>query len=342
MASARVLKTGREPPSEDKMTDSQRSSRPPIAADATELVGNTPLVYLDRLGAGLPARVAAKVESFNPCSSVKDRIALAMIDDAERSGRLKAGMTLVEATSGNTGLGLAFVAAVRGFRLVITMPETMSVERRRLLGMLGAEMVLTPGKEGMKGAVAAAEELVAANSDYVELRQFENPANPRIHESTTALEIWEDTQGRVDVLVSGVGTGGTITGVSRKLKEFKPAVRSYAVEPADSPVLSGGSPASHRIQGIGAGFIPAVYDSQLVDGVIKVTSDDAGDVVRRLATQEGLLVGISSGAAAWAALQVAGRAENEGRLVVVILPDTGERYLSTWLFEGLGQGDACA
>ena len=293
-----------------------------IAANITELIGRTPLVRLNRVTAGCAAEVVAKLESFNPCASVKDRIGLSMIEAAERAGRIRPDTILLEPTSGNTGIGLAFVAAVKGFRLAITMPETMSVERRKMLSAFGAELILTPGPEGMPGAIRRAQELAASDPRYVLLQQFENPANPDVHRRTTANEIWDDTDGRVDILVSGVGTGGTITGVSQ-----------VAVEPMDSPVLSGGSPKPHKIQGIGAGFVPEVLDMKLVDEVIKVTHEDAGAIARRLAREEGILAGISCGAAAWAALEVARRKENAGRLVVVVLPDTGERYLSTWLFE---------
>ena len=304
-----------------------------IAANITELIGRTPLVRLNRVTAGCAAEVVAKLESFNPCASVKDRIGLSMIEAAERAGRIKPDTILLEPTSGNTGIGLAFVAAVKGFRLAITMPETMSVERRKMLSAFGAELILTPGPEGMPGAIRRAQELAASDPRYVLLQQFENPANPDVHRRTTANEIWDDTDGRVDILVSGVGTGGTITGVSQVIKQRKPSFRAVAVEPMDSPVLSGGSPKPHKIQGIGAGFVPEVLDMKLVDEVIKVTHEDAGAIARRLAREEGILAGISCGAAAWAALEVARRKENAGRLVVVVLPDTGERYLSTWLFE---------
>ena len=304
-----------------------------IAANITELIGRTPLVRLNRVTAGCAAEVVAKLESFNPCASVKDRIGLSMIEAAERAGRIRPDTILLEPTSGNTGIGLAFVAAVKGFRLAITMPETMSVERRKMLSAFGAELILTPGPEGMPGAIRRAQELAASDPRYVLLQQFENPANPEVHRRTTANEIWDDTDGRVDILVSGVGTGGTITGVSQVIKQRKPSFRAVAVEPMDSPVLSGGSPKPHKIQGIGAGFVPEVLDMKLVDEVIKVTHEDAGAIARRLAREEGILAGISCGAAAWAALEVARRKENAGRLVVVVLPDTGERYLSTWLFE---------
>ncbi len=316
------------------MSQVDRKQRPKIAGDITELIGNTPLVYLDRVGGGLPGRVAAKLESFNPCSSVKDRIGFNMIDSAERAGVLKKGMTIVEPTSGNTGIGLAFVAAVKGYALVLTMPDTMSVERRKLLSVFGAELVLTPGSEGMKGAINKARELLDDGTAQFMPQQFQNPANPEVHAKTTALEIWEDTEGKVDILVSGVGTGGTITGVSGVLKALKPSFIALAVEPEDSPVLSGGAPGPHKIQGIGAGFVPEIYRRDLVDGILKVGNDSAGEMARRLAAEEGILVGISSGAAAHAAIEVASRPESAGKLIVVVLPDTGERYLSTWLFEG--------
>jgi cysteine synthase A len=304
-----------------------------IAANINELIGRTPMVRLNRVTAGCVAEVAAKLESFNPGASVKDRIGLSMIEAAERAGRITRDTILLEPTSGNTGIGLAFVAAVKGYRLVITMPDTMSVERRKMLRAFGAELILTPGTEGMPGAIRRAEELAASDARYLILQQFENPANPDVHRRTTANEIWDDTEGRVDILVSGVGTGGTITGVSQVIKPRKSSFRAVAVEPMDSPVLSGGSPKPHKIQGIGAGFVPQVLDMRLVDEVIKVTHEDAGAVARRLAREEGLLAGISGGAAVWAALEVARRKENAGKLVVVVVPDTGERYLSTWLFE---------
>jgi len=277
----------------------------------------------------------AKLESFNPLSSVKDRIGMAMVEDAERRGVLKPGAVLVEPTSGNTGIALAFVAAAKGYKLILTMPETMSIERRQLLQILGAELVLTPGSEGMKGAVQKAEELAADLPQAVLLQQFTNPANPDIHRRTTAEEIWSDTDGKVDILVAGVGTGGTITGVAQVLKPRKPTFRAIAVEPEGSPVLSGGRPGPHKIQGIGAGFVPAVLDTKLVDEIVRVKDDDAGHAARKLAKLEGILVGISSGAACWAALEVARRPQNKGKQIVVILPDTGERYLSTWLFKGV-------
>jgi len=311
----------------------ERIPRPKIAEDITELIGNTPLVRLKKIGAGLPGDLIAKLEMFNPVSSIKDRIGLAMIAAAEKDGRLKAGMTIIEPTSGNTGIALAFVAAVKGYRLILTMPETMSIERRKLLKVFGAELVLTPGGEGMKGAIKKAEELLAGHSDYFLPQQFKNPANPEIHRKTTALEIWEDTEGKVDILVGGVGTGGTITGVGEAIKKLNPGFKVVAVEPLDSPVLSGGAPGPHKIQGIGAGFVPEVLNSKIIDEIVKVKNEDAGETARRLAKEEGLLVGISSGAATWAGIQVASRPENKGKMIVVILPDTGERYLSTWLFE---------
>jgi cysteine synthase A len=305
-----------------------------IAADLTELVGHTPLVRFNRISRGLPAEVIAKLEYFNPGGSVKDRIAFAMIEDAERRGLIAPGKNvLVEPTSGNTGIGLAWVAAVKGYRIVVTMPDTVSLERRGLLAMLGAELVLIPGSEGMQGAVAKARELLESDPAYFMPQQFENPANPEIHRRTTAEEIWEDTEGKVDALVCGVGTGGTLTGTGGALKERKKSVRVYAVEPADSPVLSGGQPGPHGIQGIGAGFVPSILDIALIDEIITVRTGDALETARRLAREEGILAGISSGAAAWAAMEVAAREENAGRLLVVILPDTGERYISTPLFE---------
>jgi len=303
-----------------------------IAADSTELIGNTPLVRLNHITAGLEAEVVAKLESFNPLSSVKDRLGVAMIADAEEAGLINSDTVIIEPTSGNTGIALAFVCAARGYKLILTMPDTMSVERRQLLSVFGAELVLTPGAKGMPGAIKKAEELTAANANYFMPQQFNNPANPRIHRLTTAAEIWRDTEGRADILVAGVGTGGTITGVAELLKKKKPSFKAIAVEPLSSPVLSGGSPGPHKIQGIGAGFVPKVLDMELVDEVIKVSNEDAGITSRRLAKEEGILAGISSGAAVWAALEVARRPESKGKLIVVVLPDTGERYLSTGLF----------
>ncbi len=313
--------------------DIRRRHRPKIAKDVTELIGNTPMVWLNKVGQGLPGKIVAKLESFNPCSSVKDRIGFAMLDQAERTGTLRPGMTIVEPTSGNTGIALAFVAAVKGYPLILTMPDTMSMERRRLVSALGARLVLTPGEKGMKGAIDKANELVKKNNNYFMPQQFKNPANPEIHRKTTALEIWNDTDGMVDILICGVGTGGTITGCSQVIKDLKPELKAIAVEPLDSPVLSGGSPGPHKIQGIGAGFVPDVYDAKIVDEIIQVSTHDAGQTALRLASEEGLLVGISSGAAAWAGLEVAARPENRDKLIAVVLPDTGERYLSTWLFE---------
>ena len=304
-----------------------------IARDCAELIGNTPLVRLNRITEGARAEVVAKLESFNPLGSVKDRIGVAMIVDAEERGLIDKNTVIVEPTSGNTGISLAFICATRGYKLILTMPDTMSVERRQLLSIFGAELVLTPGAEGMPGAVKKAEQLVAENPDYFMPQQFNNPANPEVHRLTTAEEIWRDTEGKVDILVSGVGTGGTITGVAEVIKKRKPEFKAIAVEPTDSPVLSGGKPGSHKIQGIGAGFVPDVLQIDLVDEIILVANEDAGVMARRLAREEGILAGISSGAAVWAALKVAKRRENEGKLIVVVLPDTGERYLSTWLFK---------
>ena len=305
-----------------------------IAKQLTELVGNTPLLELSAFNASkeLEAAVVAKLESFNPVGCVKERIALAMVEDAEAKGILKPGATIIEPTSGNTGVGLAFVAAVKGYKLVLTMPETMSLERRALLKALGAELVLTPGPGGMKAAIQKATDLQAETEGSVILQQFENPANPEIHKKTTGEEIWRDTDGKVDIFVAGVGTGGTISGVGEALKAHNPHVKIIAVEPADSPVLSGGAPSPHKIQGIGAGFIPKTYNPAVVDEIITVTNDAAIKTSRELAQKEGLLVGISSGAAAWAAAEVAKRLENKGKLIVTLLPDTGERYLSTVLY----------
>ena len=308
-----------------------------IARDSSELIGNTPLVRLNRMAEGAMAEVVAKLESFNPIGSVKDRIGVAMIADAEDKGLINKDTVIVEPTSGNTGIALAFVCAARGYRLILTMPDTMSSERRQLLSVFGAELVLTPGSEGMPGAIRKAEQMVADNAGYFMPQQFKNPANPEIHRLTTAEEIWRDTDGRVDILVAGVGTGGTITGVAEVLKAKKPGLRVIAVEPEGSPVLSGGKPGGHKIQGIGAGFIPDVLRTELIDEIVTVGNDDAGVTARRLAREEGILAGISSGAAAFAALKVAGRPETRGKLIVVVFPDTGERYLSTWLFQELYQ-----
>ncbi len=307
-----------------------------IADDVTQLIGNTPLVRLRRVTDGAGADVVAKLEFFNPGGSVKDRIAVAMVDAAEEAGLIGPDTVVVEPTSGNTGIALAMVCAARGYRCIFTMPETMSRERRMLLRGFGAELVLTPGPDGMAGAIAKAEELAKADTNVFVPQQFENPANPAIHRRTTAEEIWADTDGRVDVVVAGVGTGGTITGIGQMLKERKPAAKVVAVEPAASPVLSGGEKGPHPIQGIGAGFVPSVLDQGVVDEVVTVANEDAFSTARRLAREEGLLVGISSGAAVWAALEVALRPEHAGQLVVVIVPSFGERYLSTQLFEGLG------
>lgn len=305
-----------------------------IAKQLTDLVGNTPLMELSNYNKskGLKARLIVKLESFNPAGSVKDRVALAMIEDAETSGLLKPGATIIEPTSGNTGIGLAFVAASKGYKLILTMPDTMSVERRNLLKALGAELVLTPGANGMKGAIARAEELKAATPGAVILQQFDNPANPAMHERTTGQEIWRDTEGHVDIFVAGVGTGGTVSGVGAALKKHNPAVKVVAVEPTDSPVLSGGAPGAHKIQGIGAGFVPKNYNPAVVDEILQVTNDDAIRTGRELAQKEGLLVGISSGAAVSAATRLALLPENEGKTIVTLLPDTGERYLSTLLY----------
>ena len=302
-----------------------------IARCISELVGKTPLLRLNRVAQGCRAEVVAKLESFNPCGSIKDRIGVSMIEAAERAGLIQKGTIILEPTSGNTGIALAFVCSARGYPIVLTMPETMSVERLHLLKMFGAEVILTPGGEGMAGAVRKAEEMAAKDRRYFIPHQFNNPANPEIHKKTTAQEIWEDTDGGVDMVVAGVGTGGTITGISDVIKRKKQTFRAIAVEPEASPVLSGGNPGPHKIQGIGAGFIPEVLRMDLIDEVIKVTQEDAGAMAKRLAKEEGVLAGISSGAATWAAIEVAIREENEGKLVVAILPDTGERYLSTWL-----------
>jgi cysteine synthase A len=300
-----------------------------IYDDITKTVGNTPLVRLNHITKGLSATVLAKVESFNPMSSVKDRIGVAMIDEAEKRGLISKDTVILEATSGNTGVALAFVSAARGYKFTLVMPETMSIERRKLAKAFGAELILTPGAEGMKGAVNRAETMAAENPKYFFIpQQFNNPANPEIHRKTTAEEIWRDTEGQVDILVAGVGTGGTITGIADVIKKRKPSFRAIAVEPDASPVLSGGSPGAHRIQGIGAGFVPAVLQRDLVDEIVRVKNEDAFETARRLAKEEGILAGISSGAATYAALAVAARPENEGKMIVAILPDTGERYLS--------------
>ncbi|MCL1959113.1 MAG: cysteine synthase A [Spirochaetes bacterium] len=298
----------------------------------TDLIGNTPLVKINKLNEG-GATVYVKLESFNPLHSVKDRIALSMIEAAEKEGKIKKGTVIIEPTSGNTGIGLAFVAAVKGYRIILTMPETMSIERRKLLKALGAELELTEGAKGMKGAIAKAEELAAATPNSFIPQQFNNPANPAIHEKTTGPEIWNDTDGKVDILVDGVGTGGTLAGAGRFLKSKKPSVKVVAVEPAASPVLSGGSPSPHKIQGIGAGFIPQVYDPSVIDEIYKTDEVKAGTAARRLAKEEGIIVGISSGSVLEAALTIAKRPENNGKTIVAVLPDTGERYLSTWLWE---------
>jgi cysteine synthase len=306
-----------------------------IANFISELIGHTPLLRLSRITEGCRGEVVAKLESFNPCGSIKDRIGYSMIEAAEKAKRIQKNTIILEPTSGNTGIALAFICAAKGYPLVLTMPDTMSAERIHLLRIFGAEVILTPGNEGMTGAVKVAEEMASKDSRYFIPQQFKNPSNPEIHRKTTALEIWEDTDGQVDVLVAGVGTGGTITGISEVLKKRKPEFKAIAVEPENSQVLSGGRPGPHKIQGIGAGFIPEVLRMDLVDEVVKVSNEDAVLLARRLAKEEGILAGISSGAAVWAAIEVAKRQESEGKMIIVILPDTGERYISTWLFNGM-------
>jgi cysteine synthase A len=304
-----------------------------IFADITKTVGKTPLVRLNRMQKGLNADILVKIESFNPLSSVKDRIGVAMIEAAEAAGLISKDTVIIEPTSGNTGIALAFVCAAKGYRLILTMPDTMSMERRHLLSILGSELVLTEGAKGMKGAIEKAEELAASNKNSFIPQQFKNPANPEIHRRTTAEEIWQDTDGMVDYVIAGIGTGGTITGTGEVLKKKKSSVKMIAVEPTDSPVLSGGKPGPHKIQGIGAGFIPDVLNRDVIDEIIQVAHENAGEMARRIAKEEGILVGISSGAALWAALEMAKRKEAEGKMIVAILPDSGERYLSTWLFQ---------
>jgi len=304
-----------------------------IFADITKTVGKTPLVRLNRMQKGLNAEILVKIESFNPLSSVKDRIGVAMIEAAEAAGLISKDTVIIEPTSGNTGIALAFVCAAKGYRLILTMPDTMSMERRHLLSILGSELVLTEGAKGMKGAIEKAEELAASNKNSFIPQQFKNPANPEIHRRTTAGEIWQDTDGMVDYVIAGIGTGGTITGIGEVLKKKKSSVKMIAVEPTDSPVLSGGKPGPHKIQGIGAGFIPDVLNRDVIDEIIQVAHENAGEMARRIAKEEGILVGISSGAALWAALEMAKRKEAEGKMIVAILPDSGERYLSTWLFQ---------
>ena len=303
-----------------------------IYDDITKTIGRTPLVRINKLAKDLDATILVKLESFNPLSSVKDRLGVALIEAAERDGLIDKDTVVIEPTSGNTGIALAFVAAAKGYKLILTMPDTMSMERRQLLAFFGAELVLTPGAEGMKGAIRKAEELAATTPGALILQQFNNPANPEMHRRTTAEEIWNDTGGRIDLFVAGVGTGGTLTGVGEALKEKNPGIKIVAVEPKDSPVLSGGKAGPHKIQGIGAGFVPVILNKNIIDEIITVASDDAATVTRAMAREEGILTGISGGAAMWAALQLAGRGENKGKTIVAILPDSGERYLSTWLF----------
>ncbi|MEI7554507.1 cysteine synthase A [Candidatus Chlorohelix sp.] len=316
----------------------RRKRKPKIAQNAIELLGNTPLVRLNKVTDGAVANVYAKLEAFNPGFSVKCRIGVAMIEDAERRGVLTKDTIIIEPTSGNTGIALAWVAAVKGYKLILAMPETMSIERRILLKAYGAELVLTPGAEGMPGAIRKAAELLESTPNAWTPQQFKNPANPEIHRNTTALEIWDDTDGQVDIVIGGVGTGGTITGLAQALKEAKPSLKAIAVEPSASPVLSGGKPSPHKIQGIGAGFVPDVLELGLIDEIVQVSNDDAIATARAITLQEGLLIGISGGAAAWAAIQVAKRPENSGKNIVVIFPDTGERYLSTLLFADIREG----
>lgn len=313
----------------------ERVIRPKISKNIIETIGNTPLVKLEKITEGLKATVLAKLEFFNPLSSVKDRVAFSMVEAAEKEGKLQKGMTIVEPTSGNTGIGLAFIAMAKGYKLILTMPETMSIERQKLLRALGALVILTKGNLGMGGAIEKAEEIAKEKNCFLP-NQFANPANPEIHRRTTAVEIYSDTDGAIDILVAGVGTGGTITGVGEVIKTLKPSLKVVAVEPADSPVLSGGKAGPHKIQGIGAGFIPPILNREIIDEVIAVKDEDAGKMARRMAKEEGILVGISSGAAINASLEVASRKENEGKMIVVIIPDCGERYLSTWLFEEKG------
>jgi len=323
-------------PTTRSKADMKQRANMNIAGSLSDLIGNTPLVKLNRIAEGIDATVVAKMESLNPGGSVKDRISIAMIEAAEQDGRITPGETLIiEPTSGNTGIGLAFVCAVKGYKLLLTMPETMSVERRAMLKAYGAELILTPGPDGMRGAVEKAEELASGNSKSFVPQQFTNPANPEVHRRTTAEEIWRDTDGEVDIFVSGVGTGGTITGTGEVLRDRKPSVYLVAVEPKSSPVLSGGDPGPHRIQGIGAGFVPDILNAEIYDEVFQVSNEDAEETARRMATEEGILCGISSGAAAYAALGVARRPSSKGKLIVFILPDTGERYLTTQLFGGM-------